>query len=79
MLCCSPPLPLTVVTSKELKRHHDVWVCPSSDDVCTRFFFVYNMHAKDFASAQDLDTRTVEFKKEIDHAVAHIQAIQMCR
>ncbi|KAM8892869.1 protein mono-ADP-ribosyltransferase PARP6 isoform 2-T2 [Spinachia spinachia] len=30
-----------VVTSKDLQKHRDIWVCPVSDHVCTRFLFVY--------------------------------------
>ncbi|XP_061630833.1 protein mono-ADP-ribosyltransferase PARP6 isoform X2 [Phyllopteryx taeniolatus] len=30
-----------VITSKELKKHGNIWVCPISDHVCTRFLFVY--------------------------------------
>ncbi|XP_076154981.1 protein mono-ADP-ribosyltransferase PARP6 [Alosa pseudoharengus] len=30
-----------VITSKELQKHGNIWVCPVSDHVCTRFFFVY--------------------------------------
>ncbi|XP_033478262.1 protein mono-ADP-ribosyltransferase PARP6 isoform X1 [Epinephelus lanceolatus] len=30
-----------VITSKDLQKHGNIWVCPVSDHVCTRFFFVY--------------------------------------
>ncbi|XP_068458536.1 protein mono-ADP-ribosyltransferase PARP6-like [Clinocottus analis] len=30
-----------VVTSKKLQKHRNIWVCPVSDHVCTRFLFVY--------------------------------------
>ncbi|XP_034541525.1 protein mono-ADP-ribosyltransferase PARP6-like [Notolabrus celidotus] len=30
-----------VITSKELEKHGNIWVCPISDHVCTRFLFVY--------------------------------------
>ncbi|XP_068580276.1 protein mono-ADP-ribosyltransferase PARP6-like [Cebidichthys violaceus] len=30
-----------VVTSKDLQKHRNIWVCPISDHVCTRFLFVY--------------------------------------
>ncbi|XP_077451923.1 protein mono-ADP-ribosyltransferase PARP6-like isoform X2 [Stigmatopora argus] len=30
-----------VITSKDLKKHGNIWVCPVSDHVCTRFLFVY--------------------------------------
>nr|XP_061820489.1 protein mono-ADP-ribosyltransferase PARP6 isoform X6 [Nerophis lumbriciformis] len=29
-----------VITSKDLQKHGNIWVCPVSDHVCTRFFFV---------------------------------------
>ncbi|XP_048472997.1 protein mono-ADP-ribosyltransferase PARP6 [Rhincodon typus] len=31
----------SVITSKDLQKHGNIWVCPVSDHVCTRFFFVY--------------------------------------
>ncbi|XP_028942700.1 protein mono-ADP-ribosyltransferase PARP6-like, partial [Antrostomus carolinensis] len=34
-------LPAAVITSKDLQKHGNIWVCPVSDHVCTRFFFVY--------------------------------------
>ncbi|KPP64345.1 poly-like [Scleropages formosus] len=30
-----------MITSKDLQKHGNIWVCPVSDHVCTRFFFVY--------------------------------------
>uniref|UniRef100_A0A671WI28 Poly [ADP-ribose] polymerase n=1 Tax=Sparus aurata TaxID=8175 RepID=A0A671WI28_SPAAU len=30
-----------VITSKHLQKHGNIWVCPISDHVCTRFLFVY--------------------------------------
>ncbi|XP_041425351.1 protein mono-ADP-ribosyltransferase PARP8 [Xenopus laevis] len=30
-----------VITSPELHKHGEIWVVPSTDHVCTRFFFVY--------------------------------------
>lgn len=32
---------LTVITSKNLQKHGNIWVCPVSDHVCTRFLFVW--------------------------------------
>ncbi|EQB78060.1 pyruvate kinase isozymes M1/M2 [Camelus ferus] len=32
-----------VITSKDLQKHGNIWVCPVSDHVCTRFFFVGDM------------------------------------
>lgn len=34
------PLAPAVITSKDLQKHGNIWVCPVSDHVCTRFFFV---------------------------------------
>uniref|UniRef100_A0A672NTP6 Poly [ADP-ribose] polymerase n=1 Tax=Sinocyclocheilus grahami TaxID=75366 RepID=A0A672NTP6_SINGR len=30
-----------VITSPDLHKHGDIWVVPNTDNVCTRFFFVY--------------------------------------
>ncbi|XP_061826305.1 protein mono-ADP-ribosyltransferase PARP6-like isoform X4 [Nerophis lumbriciformis] len=30
-----------VITTKDLKKHGNIWVCPIPDYVCTRFLFVY--------------------------------------
>ncbi|XP_056138401.1 protein mono-ADP-ribosyltransferase PARP6-like [Lampris incognitus] len=30
-----------VITSKDLQKHGNIWLCPIPDHVCTRFFFVY--------------------------------------
>ncbi|KAJ8396601.1 hypothetical protein AAFF_G00016670 [Aldrovandia affinis] len=30
-----------VITSPDLHKHGDIWVVPDTDNVCTRFFFVY--------------------------------------
>ncbi|XP_028264568.1 protein mono-ADP-ribosyltransferase PARP6-like [Parambassis ranga] len=30
-----------VITSKDLQKHGNIWVCPVPDHVCTRFLFVY--------------------------------------
>nr|XP_043871816.1 protein mono-ADP-ribosyltransferase PARP6-like isoform X2 [Solea senegalensis] len=30
-----------VITSEALQKHGNIWVCPISDNVCTRFLFVY--------------------------------------
>jgi len=62
-----------VVTAKELKRHGDIWVSPNSDYVCTRFFFVYDEGS---VAVANMDTRQSAFRKEIDHAVAHIHAFR---
>lgn len=32
---------LTVITSNDLQKHGNIWVCPTSEHVCTRFLFVW--------------------------------------
>lgn len=59
-----------VITSKDLRRNGDIWVCPNADYVCTRFFFVYD---DTLSSTATFDTRKSQCKKEIDHAVEHIR------
>ena len=71
--CPLPPPHCTVVTSKDLKKSGDIWVCPNSDHVCTRFFFVYDETSN---STAKFDTRQGNCKKEIDHAIAHIRAFK---
>lgn len=66
-----------VVTSKDLRRSGDIWVCPNSDHVCTRFFFVYDEYADGSVTADNTDTRTQKFKQEIDHAMSHVGAFKM--
>ena len=66
-----------MVTTKELKRSGDIWVCANSDHVCTRFFFVYDdssNYGQD--TSNSIDTRVSKFKAEIDHAVAHIHSFK---
>ena len=65
---------IIVVTTKELKRSGNIWVCPNGDHVCTRFFFVYD-DSPDCAQG-DIDTRVGKFRAEIDHAVAHIHTFK---
>lgn len=67
------PPKYSVVTSKDLRRNGNIWVCPNSDHVCTRFFFVYDENS---VSAGNLDTRKTDFQKEIQHAVGHIRAFR---
>lgn len=33
--------PPTVITSKDLQKHGNIWVCPRPEHVCTRFLFVW--------------------------------------
>ena len=70
---CFSPLGL-VVTSKDLKRSGDIWVCPNSDHVCTRFFFVYDDYSN--CGSSNMDTRSPKHKAEVDHAVAHIHSFK---
>ncbi|XP_019849462.1 PREDICTED: poly [ADP-ribose] polymerase 6-like [Amphimedon queenslandica] len=59
-----------VVTSKELRRSGDIWVCSNSEHVVTRFFFVYDTNSAT-SEASSLHTETNRaFKQEIMHAVA---------
>ncbi len=58
-----------MVLSKDLKKTGDIWVCPNPDNVCTRFFFVYDERG---GHNNELDTRNADFRKEIDFATAHI-------
>ena len=60
-----------VVTTKDLKTNSDIWVCPNPDNVCTRFFFVY-----DTTTTVSTSTDSADFKKEIDHAMAYIKAVK---
>uniref|UniRef100_A0A672LU64 Poly [ADP-ribose] polymerase n=1 Tax=Sinocyclocheilus grahami TaxID=75366 RepID=A0A672LU64_SINGR len=66
---CTIPLKLThfmflstVITSKDLQKHGNIWVCPISDHVCTRFFFVYEDGQVGDAN---INTQDVRIQKEI--------------
>ncbi|XP_072241244.1 protein mono-ADP-ribosyltransferase PARP6-like [Leuresthes tenuis] len=51
-----------VITSKDLQKHGNIWVCPVSDHVCTRFLFVYeNGQVGDM----HINTQEEEIQKEI--------------
>lgn len=60
-----------VVQSQQLKKSGDIWVCPNSDDVCTRFFFVFDNALE--CQREVVDTRLPKYRKQIDHAVAHLK------
>ena len=60
-----------VITSKDLKKNNDIWVCPNSDYVCTRFFFVY-----DTSTSVSIDTASQKFQNEIDNAMAYINILK---
>ncbi|CAM4734800.1 unnamed protein product [Leuciscus chuanchicus] len=51
-----------VITSKDLQKHGNIWVCPISDHVCTRFFFVYEDGQVGDAN---INTQDVRIQKEI--------------
>ncbi|XP_044212760.1 protein mono-ADP-ribosyltransferase PARP6-like [Thunnus albacares] len=56
-----------VITSKELQKHGNIWVCPISDHVCTRFLFVYeNGQVGDV----HINTQEASIHKEILHVIA---------
>ncbi|XP_041853993.1 protein mono-ADP-ribosyltransferase PARP6-like [Melanotaenia boesemani] len=51
-----------VITSKNLQKHGNIWVCPVSDHVCTRFLFVYeNGQVGDM----HINTQEEQIQKEI--------------
>lgn len=58
---------LIVVTSKELQKSGDIWVCPNPDHVVTRFFFVYDQHS--YNQASSIYTQEKNFKSEITLAI----------
>ncbi|XP_064607545.1 protein mono-ADP-ribosyltransferase PARP6-like [Liolophura sinensis] len=53
---------LCEVITKELRKSGDVWVCPNSNHVCTRFFFLYEDGQVGNAN---VDTQQEQFKKDI--------------
>ncbi|XP_031688868.1 protein mono-ADP-ribosyltransferase PARP6-like isoform X2 [Oncorhynchus kisutch] len=55
-----------VITSKDLQKHGDTWVCPISDHVCTRFFFVYENGQVGDA---DINTQDIRIEQEIIQAI----------
>ncbi|KAM4734913.1 protein mono-ADP-ribosyltransferase PARP6-like isoform 2-T2 [Anableps anableps] len=53
-----------VITSKALQKHGNIWVCPVSDHVCTRFLFVYeNGQVGDV----HINTQDAQIQREILH------------
>ena len=66
-------IPSSVVTSKDLKKSGDIWVCPQSDHVVTRFFFVYDQIG---LQTTDLNTQDKDFKKEITYAIQLAQKLK---
>ncbi|CAK6961580.1 protein mono-ADP-ribosyltransferase PARP6-like [Scomber scombrus] len=56
-----------VITSKDLQKHGNIWVCPISDHVCTRFLFVYeNGQVGDV----HINTQEASIQKEILQVIA---------
>ncbi|KAF3688687.1 Poly [ADP-ribose] polymerase 6 [Channa argus] len=56
-----------VITSKDLQKHGNIWVCPISDHVCTRFLFVYeNGQVGDV----HIDTQEARIHREILQVIA---------
>ncbi|XP_023201619.1 poly [ADP-ribose] polymerase 6-like isoform X2 [Xiphophorus maculatus] len=54
-----------VITSKALQKHGNIWVCPVSDHVCTRFLFVYeNGQVGDV----HINTQDAQIQREISQA-----------
>lgn len=52
---------LPVITSKDLQKHGNIWVCPIPDHVCTRFLFVWVLQQKQkylhiFSASQSYDS-----------------------
>ena len=67
-----------VVTSRELKKRGDIWVCSDPNNVCTRFFFVYDESSSNNSQVA-FDTRQSHCKKEINHAIEHIRSFKKSR
>ncbi|TDH09516.1 hypothetical protein EPR50_G00087470 [Perca flavescens] len=56
-----------VITSKDLQKHGNIWVCPISDHVCTRFLFVYeNGQVGDV----HINTQEARIHREISQVIA---------
>uniref|UniRef100_A0AAX7V7X2 Poly [ADP-ribose] polymerase n=1 Tax=Astatotilapia calliptera TaxID=8154 RepID=A0AAX7V7X2_ASTCA len=59
--------PKLLITSKNLQKHGNIWVCPVSDHVCTRFLFVYeNGQVGDI----DINTQEDKIQQEISRVIA---------
>ncbi|XP_030621155.1 protein mono-ADP-ribosyltransferase PARP6 [Chanos chanos] len=57
-----------VITSKDLQRHGNIWVCPVSDHVCTRFFFVYEDGEVGDAN---INTQDAQVQREIMRVIGY--------
>ncbi|XP_069384370.1 protein mono-ADP-ribosyltransferase PARP6-like isoform X2 [Paralichthys olivaceus] len=60
-----------VITSKDLQKHGNIWVCPISDNVCTRFLFVYEN-----GQVGDVHINTQEAK--IHREIVQVIASKLC-
>ncbi|XP_035521008.1 protein mono-ADP-ribosyltransferase PARP6-like [Morone saxatilis] len=59
-----------VITSMDLQKHGNIWVCPISDHVCTRFLFVYeNGQVGDV----HINTQEARIHREILQVIASAQ------
>ena len=58
-----------VINSPWLMRHGSIWICPNSDHVCTRFFFVYE---DGLAGEANVDTTLPEYESKIVDAIAKL-------
>ncbi|XP_037539510.1 protein mono-ADP-ribosyltransferase PARP6 [Nematolebias whitei] len=56
-----------VITSDDLQKHGNIWVCSTSDHVCTRFLFVYENGQVGDAH---IDTREAQIQQEILQVIA---------
>ncbi|XP_061678050.1 protein mono-ADP-ribosyltransferase PARP6-like [Syngnathoides biaculeatus] len=56
-----------VITSKDLNKHGNIWVCPVSDHVCTRFLFVYENGC---VGDVHIDTQEEEIQSQILEVIA---------
>ncbi|XP_041368398.1 protein mono-ADP-ribosyltransferase PARP6-like [Gigantopelta aegis] len=57
-----------VITSPELKKCSEIWVCPKDCHVCTRFFFVYEDGQ---VGDNSMHTQVEKYKTEILKAVSY--------
>ncbi|XP_029697947.1 protein mono-ADP-ribosyltransferase PARP6-like [Takifugu rubripes] len=56
-----------VITSEDLQKHGNIWVCPTPDHVCTRFLFVYENGQVGDAH---INTQDAKIHKEILQVIA---------
>ncbi|XP_008304470.1 poly [ADP-ribose] polymerase 6-like [Stegastes partitus] len=56
-----------VITSKDLHKHGNIWVCPTPDHVCTRFLFVYENGQ---VGEVHINTQEAKIQREILQVIA---------